>query len=44
MFAIMKTRFKNNASAETADMRTLIDYCLPDIKRCPDAVRQIATL
>ena len=43
-FGVMKYKKKDNASAETADMRTLINFCIPDVSQCPNAISSISNL
>ena len=43
-FGIMQHQFKDNSLVETADMRSLISYCLPDVAKCPKTVSAIAKI
>ena len=40
-FGIMKSLFKTNSSSETADMRSLVGYCYPNVSNCPRAIDEI---
>ena len=40
----MKHQFKDNAHCETADMRTVLSFCLPDVANCPNAVKDICRI
>ena len=40
-FGIMKHQYKDNSLVETAGMRTIVSYCMPDVSRCPNAVSEI---
>ena len=43
-FGVMKHQFKDNSSSETADLRTLIDFCYPDVSKCPKAITEISKI
>ena len=43
-FGIMKHQYKDNSSIETADMRTIVSYCFPDVSKCPNAIAAISKL
>ena len=43
-FGVMKSQLKDNHDPETADMRSLVKYCLPDPSHCPNAVEKIAKI
>ena len=40
-FGVMKHQFMDNAHCETADMRPVLSFCLPDIANCPNAVKKL---
>ena len=43
-FGVMKYQKKDNAAPETADMRTLINFCIPEVSQCPNAISEISSL
>ena len=45
-FVAMKHQFKDNSSVETADLRTLVSFCFPDVSRpnCPNAINEISKI
>ena len=40
----MASQRKDNLSNDTLDMRTLVNFVMPDTSSCPDAVRNIAEI
>ena len=43
-FGVMKHQFMDNAHCETADMRTVLSFCLPDVANCPNTVKNICQI
>ena len=43
-FGMMKHQFKDNASPDTADMRTVINFCIPEVSQCPNSIAEISKI
>ena len=43
-FGIMKHQYKDNSSIETADMRTIVSHCFPDVSKCSNVIAAISKL
>ena len=43
-FGVMKSQIKDNHDPNTADMRSLVKFCLADPSHCPSAINEIAKI
>ena len=43
-FAIMKSQYQDNQDPETMDMRTIINFCLPELSKCPVSLQEIVNI
>ena len=40
----MKHQFKDNVSPDTTDMRTVINFCIPEVSQCPNNIAEISKI
>jgi len=43
-FKIFDSQRKDNQNPETTDLRTLVDFTIPEVSKCPQAVAEIAKI